>query len=54
MPIWLRKFTFTKLQEHYENQAKELQKTQGKSTINAAPPKGPNISKPTYTTKAGK
>jgi hypothetical protein len=23
MPIWLRKFTFTKLREHYENQNKQ-------------------------------
>lgn len=26
MPIWLRKFTFSKIQEHYQNQKEETDK----------------------------
>lgn len=54
MPIWLRKFTFSKLQEFYEKRNKEMEKAAGKSTLSTNLPKGPNIRKPSYTTKAGK
>lgn len=54
MPIWLRKYTFTRLQEYYRKQNEELEKAKGKSTLKGSLPKGPNIRKPSYTTKAGK
>ena len=58
MPIWLRKFTFETLKEHYEKQAEEANKQQNMlkntnnndiSRPNIAPPK-----QPTYTAKAPK
>ena len=51
MPIWLRRFTFQKMNEFYEEEAKEAKKASGKST---SMPKGPNIRQPSYTTKARK
>jgi hypothetical protein len=57
MPIWLRRFTFETLKEHYEKQKEEMDKqnnmlknTTGKelSRPNIAP------TKPTYTSKAPK
>jgi hypothetical protein len=54
MPIWLRRFTYTKLQEYYDNQNKEYEKASKKYTNSPQVAKGPNIKKPTYTTKAGK
>lgn len=56
MPIWLRRFTFETLREHYEKQKEEMEKQQnmlknksGKDVVK------PNISpKPTYTVKAPK
>ena len=30
MPIWLRNFTFKKMKEHYDNEAAEIKKSQGK------------------------
>ena len=57
MPLWLRRFTFETLREHYEKQKEESDKQQnmlknkGKSDA-----KGPNIApkQPTYTAKAPK
>jgi len=57
MPIWLRRFTFNKLKEHYDKQKEEAEKQQnmlknkGKSDVAR-----PNIApkQPTYTTKAPK
>jgi len=58
MPLWLRKFTFEKLKEHYEKQKEEAEKQQnmlknrsGKeiSRPNVAPTKPP-----TYVAKAPK
>lgn len=46
MPIWLRKFTFQNIQEHYE----KANKTSGNKTT---PATGPDIS-PSYTSKASK
>ena len=51
MPIWLRNFTFQKLNEFYEKEA-EAAKKGSKSTNAGNIPKGPNIRKPTYSTKA--
>jgi hypothetical protein len=31
MPIWLRNFTFNKMREHYDKEAAEMKKAQGKS-----------------------
>jgi len=49
MPIWLRKFTFQKMNEFYEEQNKQNGKT---SQTPQNMPKGPNIKKPSYSTKA--
>ena len=57
MPIWLRRFTFNKLKEHYDKQNEEAEKQQnmlsnkGKGDISR-----PNITpkQPTYTAKAPK
>ena len=32
MPIWLRNFTFNKMREHYDREAAEVKKAQGKSS----------------------
>ena len=53
MPVWLRKFTVLKLNEHYDNQNKQI-KNANKSTLDNQPVRGPNISSNTYTTKARK
>mgnify|MGYP001564216218 CR=1 FL=1 len=45
MPIWLRKFTFHKLKEHYEKQNEEVEKA--KTTA-------PKNKQPTFITKASK
>jgi len=57
MPIWLRRFTFETLKEHYEKQNEQVNKQQnmlnnkGKGDISR-----PSIAQkqPTYTTKAPK
>lgn len=50
MPIWLRTFTFKKMNDYYEEESKQMKKgTPAKSM-----PKGPNIRKPSYSTKARK
>ena len=51
MPIWLRRFTFQKISDFYEEEAKEAKKASGKST---SMPTGPNIRQPSYSTKARK
>ena len=57
MPIWLRKFTFETLREHYEKQAEEMSKQQNmmKNKSSKDIPR-PDIApkQPTYTTKASK
>jgi hypothetical protein len=57
MPIWLRRFTFETLREHFEKQNEEAEKQQNMLKNNGKS-KGdisrPNIApkQPTYTTKA--
>jgi hypothetical protein len=57
MPIWLRRFTFETLREHFEKQNEEAEKQQNMLQNNSKS-KGelsrPNIApkQPTYTTKA--
>jgi hypothetical protein len=57
MPIWLRRFTFETLREHYEKQQEAVEKQQKMLKNNS---KGeisrPNVApkQPTYTTKAPK
>jgi len=60
MPIWLRKFTFNKLKEHYDKEKEEVEKQQQQLT-NRSNPKDisrPNITPknttPTYSYKAPK
>jgi hypothetical protein len=50
MPIWLRNFTFQKMQEHYEKEKAEYDKINKKGNQL----KGPSIKKPSYSTKARK
>ena len=56
MPIWLRKFTFNKIKEHFDKQNEEAEKQQNmlknKQSSNKEIAR-PNIA-PTYTTKAPK
>jgi len=49
MPIWLRKFTFNKIQEHFDilSEKDKPQRTKPKKSL------GPDI-KPSYTAKASK
>ena len=65
MPIWLRNFTFNKMREHYDKEAAEMKKAQGKSTggdtviDSEGRVKAPEHLKhrkttPTYTAKASK
>jgi len=58
MPIWLRRFTFETLREHYEKQKEEIDKQQNmlKNKSNKNDISRPNIApkSPTYTTKAPK
>ena len=65
MPIWLRKFTFSQIQKHYEDEAAEYEKAQnsGKTTLidssgNVNKSEFSNATKsitpPTYVTKASK
>ena len=46
MPIWLRNFTFQKMNEFYEKEAEEMKKAKGKGSGKI--PKGPAIRKPSY------
>lgn len=50
MPIWLRRFTFEKIQEFYD---KRNSSGDTESNDNNTQPKGPDI-KPSYSTKASK
>jgi hypothetical protein len=56
MPIWLRRFTFETLREHFEKQNEEAEKQQNMLKNNGKNKNDisrPNIApKPTYTTKA--
>ena len=53
MPVWLRRYTFQKLNEFYEKQNEETEKVNNVSSNKGEVVKGPNIApKPTYTTKA--
>ena len=66
MPIWLRNFTFKKMREHYDNEASQIKKSQGKSNGSTTlmdsdgkvqvPEHLKNVKKssPTYVTKASK
>ena len=66
MPIWLRNFTFKKMKEHYDKEADEMKKAQGKSSSGntvidsdgkiKTPEHLKNVSpkSPSYTTKASK
>ena len=57
MPIWLRRFTFETLREHYEKQKEEAEKQQNMlSNKGKGDVARPNIApkQPTYTTKAPK
>ncbi len=50
MPIWLRNFTFRKMNDYYEEEAKQYKK----GTPSKSVPKGPAIRQPNYSTKARK
>ena len=50
MPIWLRNFTFRKMQEFYEKEKESYEKASKKNTLGNFN----TIKKPTYSTKARK
>jgi hypothetical protein len=50
MPIWLRNFSFQKMQDHFEKEKAEYDKVNKKSQTM----KGSQIKKPSYKTKARK
>lgn len=51
MPIWLRKYTFNKIKEFYDQKAEANEKAYNKAKgVEKATPKGPNIS--SYNSKA--
>ena len=54
MPIWLRNFTFQKMNEFYEKEKAEMDKARGKSKMSNSSAKGPAIKTPSYTAKARK
>lgn len=51
MPIWLRRFTFSKLKEHYEKQAEENKKANQQISNKSPKIAKPDI-KPSYVSKA--
>jgi hypothetical protein len=54
MPIWLRNYTFQLINEFYEKQAEEAEKASGKQTLANNNAYGPDVKKPTYSTKLRK
>ena len=52
MPIWLRNFTFQKINEYYEKEAEAMKKSS--KTKSASVPKGPALRNADYTAKAPK
>ena len=53
MPIWLRRFTIKSINEFNERQQESAKKST-KGTELKKVPKGPDIKRPTYSTKARK
>ena len=51
MPVWLRNFTFQKLNEYYEKEKEAMDKAKSKSPSKSAP-RGPSVRKPSYSAKA--
>lgn len=51
MPIWLRNFTFQKINEFYEKEAEQINKANKGNSSNSIP-QGPAIKQPSYTVKA--
>ena len=54
MPIWLRNYTFQLINEFYEKQAEEAEKASGKQSLTNNNAYGPDVKKPTYSTKLRK
>lgn len=52
LPIWLRNFTFQKINEFYEKEAEAAKKASGKTKLGGNIPKGPAIRNADYTAKA--
>ncbi len=53
MPIWLRKFTFKKIQEYFDKQNEEIEKRKNTNIPTKTPISKPNI-QPDYISKAPK
>jgi hypothetical protein len=51
MPIWLRKFTFFQLKEHYENEAKRVEDSKKNNKQQTLMDSLGNVKKPTSTPK---
>lgn len=55
MPIWLRTFTFNKIQEYYKNQKKEIEEANESKIERLTPTKNKHtINPPDYIVKASK
>jgi len=57
MPIWLRKFTFKKLQQHYDEKAEAQKKANNNINIsnpNKSSIPTPPVNPPTYVSKRNK
>lgn len=54
MPIWLRKFTFNKLKEHYTPKQNKNEESWTQGGVKEEAAKNKQIKVPTYVTKASK
>ena len=54
MPVWLRKFTFTKIQEFYDKEKESYEKVKGNQQLTPNQAQGPAVKNPSYTTRARK
>jgi len=56
MPLWLRRFTFNSIKEHYDKELEEQNKqlNRGQTVTSKTPIAKPPAVNPTYTSKASK
>jgi len=57
MPIWLRRFTFHKMKKFYDDEKEAMEKQNQQlenKTKTSSKPLTPNVSQPTYSTRAPK
>jgi len=51
MPIWLRRFTYTKIKEHYDKQAEQLNKSKQKENTTNIIGKDGKVKSPQFLNK---